>query len=422
MKKCIALLSAIALVFVICSCNSEESAITSTEPAKKINSTDVANDTQLRNNAPFPSGDTQFRLGDDQTGFIARCDMKVSNGSGDYMFYRGALYYYDYKSETTVPLCNKPDCKHDVDTYGSDCNAAFNESEFYYDKGIAYYDDCIYLLGNGNNKSDDLTSSSSAKTISLFKVSKTGSTREKLFSLFDATDINTVGVFTVHRGNVFWSINADNGTKLYSMSLENKDSKRLVFESNKPAAGINRFMGVGNSLYFAYSYAVDDNYNEWEGGICRYDFDTNEIYSLAKSYSCFTVADNRLFYLDSDIAPKTIYTCTLDGKNVKEIAPCPDNSWHIFSDSKYIYLSNSGNDNIASGDYKLFVMTFDGEIVDTINIPKGCEILVGATMQNIYIIDNGLKALDKSQIGVDKKEWRTIYSVKHDSGELVLNE
>ena len=422
MKKCIALLSAIALVFVICSCNSEESAITSTEPAKKINSTDVANDTQLRNNAPLPSGDTQFRLGDDQTGFIARCDMKVSNGSGDYMFYRGALYYYDYKSETTVPLCNKPDCKHDVDTYGSDCNAAFNESEFYYDKGIAYYDDCIYLLGNGNNKSDDLTSSSSAKTISLFKVSKTGSTREKLFSLFDATDINTVGVFTVHRGNVFWSINADNGTKLYSMSLENKDSKRLVFESNKPAAGINRFMGVGNSLYFAYSYAVDDNYNEWEGGICRYDFDTNEIYSLAKSYSCFTVADNRLFYLDSDIAPKTIYTCTLDGKNVKEIAPCPDNSWHIFSDSKYIYLSNSGNDNIASGDYKLFVMTFDGEIVDTINIPKGCEILVGATMQNIYIIDNGLKALDKSQIGVDKKEWRTIYSVKHDSGELVLNE
>ncbi len=422
MKKCIALLSAIALVFVICSCNSEESAITSTEPAKKINSTDVANDTQLRNNAPLPSGDTQFRLGDDQTGFIARCDMKVSNGSGDYMFYRGALYYYDYKSETTVPLCNKPDCKHDVDTYGSDCNAAFNESEFYYDKGIAYYDDCIYLLGNGNNKSDDLTSSSSAKTISLFKVSKTGSTREKLFSLFDATDINTVGVFTVHRGNVFWSINADNGTKLYSMSLENKDSKRLVFESNKPAAGINRFMGVGNSLYFAYSYAVDDNYNEWEGGICRYDFDTNEIYSLAKSYSCFTVADNRLFYLDSDIAPKTIYTCTLDGKNVKEIAPCPDNSWHIFSDSKYIYLSNSGNDNIASGDYKLFVMTFDGEIVDTINIPKGCEILVGATMQNIYIIDNGLKALDKSQIGVDKKEWRTIYSIKHDSGELVLNE
>ena len=422
MKKCIALLSAIALVFVLCSCNSEESAITSTEPAKKINSTDVANDTQLRNNAPLPSDDTQFRLGDDQTGFIARCDMKVSNGSGDYMFYRGALYYYDYKSETTVPLCNKPDCKHDVDTYGSDCNAAFNESEFYYDKGIAYYDDCIYLLGNGNNKSDDLTSSSSAKTISLFKVSKTGSTREKLFSLFDATDINTVGVFTVHRGNVFWSINADNGTKLYSMSLENKDSKRLVFESNKPAAGINRFMGVGNSLYFAYSYAVDDNYNEWEGGICRYDFDTNEIYSLAKSYSCFTVADNRLFYLDSDIAPKTIYTCTLDGKNVKEIAPCPDNSWHIFSDSKYIYLSNSGNDNIASGDYKLFVMTFDGEIVDTINIPKGCEILVGATMQNIYIIDNGLKALDKSQIGVDKKEWRTIYSVKHDSGELVLNE
>lgn len=422
MKKCIALLSAIALVFVLCSCNSEESAITSTEPAKKINSTDVANDTQLRNNAPLPSDDTQFRLGDDQTGFIARCDMKVSNGSGDYMFYRGALYYYDYKSETTVPLCNKPDCKHDVDTYGSDCNAAFNESEFYYDKGIAYYDDCIYLLGNGNNKSDDLTSSSSAKTISLFKVSKTGSTREKLFSLFDATDINTVGVFTVHRGNVFWSINADNGTKLYSMSLENKDSKRLVFESNKPAAGINRFMGVGNSLYFAYSYAVDDNYNEWEGGICRYDFDTNEIYSLAKSYSCFTVADNRLFYLDSDIAPKTIYTCTLDGKNVKEIAPCPDNSWHIFSDSKYIYLSNSGNDNIASGDYKLFVMTFDGEIVDTINIPKGCEILVGATMQNIYIIDNGLKALDKSQIGVDKKEWRTIYSIKHDSGELVLNE
>lgn len=422
MKKCMALLLAIAFVCMFCSCNSgEKSTITSTETTGETYSTNVANDTQLSNDAPLPNGDTKFKLGDDQTGFIARCDMKVSNGSGDYMFYRGALYYCDYRSQTTVPLCNKPDCKHDIDAYDSDCNAAFDESEFYYDKGIAYYDDSLYLLGKENGGSDDLFSNSSAKTISLFKVSKTGSTREEICTLFDTTDINTIGVFTVHSGYAFWSINADDGTKLYSMSLENKDSKRLVFESNKSAAGINRFMGVGNSLYFSYSYAVDYNYNEWEGGICRYDFETDKIYSLVNSYSCFTVADNRLFYLDSDIAPKKIFVCTLDGKNVKEFAPCPDNSWHIFSDSKYIYLSNSGNDNISSGEYKLSVMTFDSKTVDTIELPDSCELLVGATMQNIYMIDNGLKALDKSQIGTDKKEWRTIYSVSHDSGEVVLN-
>lgn len=422
MKKCISFILSLMLLFSFTSCNSgEKSTVTSTEPTGETDSTNVANDTQLCNDAPLPNGDTKFRLGDDQTGFIARCDMKVSNGSGDYMFYRGALYYCDYRSQTTVPLCNKPDCKHDIDAYDSDCNAAFDESEFYYDKGIAYYDDSLYLLGKENGGSDDLFSNSSAKTISLFKVSKTGSTREEICTLFDTTDINTIGVFTVHRGYAFWSINADDGTKLYSMSLENKDSKRLVFESNKSAAGINRFMGVGNSLYFSYSYAVDYNYNEWEGGICRYDFETDKIYSLVNSYSCFTVADNRLFYLDSDIAPKKIFVCTLDGKNVKEFAPCPDNSWHIFSDSEYIYLSNSGNDNISSGEYKLSVMTFDGKTVDTIEIPDSCELLVGATMQNIYMIDNGLKALDKSQIGTDKKEWRTIYSVSHDSGEVVLN-
>lgn len=422
MKKCISFILSLMLLFSFTSCNSgEKSTVTSTEPTGETDSTNVANDTQLCNDAPLPNGDTKFRLGDDQTGFIARCDMKVSNGSGDYMFYRGALYYCDYRSQTTVPLCNKPDCKHDIDAYDSDCNAAFDESEFYYDKGIAYYDDSLYLLGKENGGSDDLSSNNSAKTISLFKVSKTGSTREEICPLFDTTDINTIGVFTVHRGYVFWSINADDGTKLYSMSLENKDSKRLVFESNKSAAGINRFMCVGNSLYFSYSYSVDDNYNEWEGGICRYDFETDKIYSLVNSYSCFTVADNRLFYLDSDIAPKKIFVCTLDGKNVKEFAPCPDNSWHIFSDSKYIYLSNSGNDNISSGEYKLSVMTFDGKTVDTIEIPDSCELLVGATMQNIYMIDNGLKALDKSHIGTDKKEWRTIYSVSHDSGEVVLN-
>ena len=422
MKKCISFILSLMLLFSFTSCNSgEKSTVTSTESTGETDSTNVANDTQLCNDAPLPNGDTKFRLGDDQTGFIARCDMKVSNGSGDYMFYRGALYYCDYRSQTTVPLCNKPDCKHDIDAYDSDCNAAFDESEFYYDKGIAYYDDSLYLLGKENGGSDDLSSNNSAKTISLFKVSKTGSTREEICPLFDTTDINTIGVFTVHRGYVFWSINADDGTKLYSMSLENKESKRLVFESNKSAAGINRFMGVGNSLYFSYSYSVDDNYNEWEGGICRYDFETDKIYSLVNSYSCFTVADNRLFYLDSDIAPKKIFVCTLDGKNVKEFVPCPDNSWHIFSDSKYIYLSNSGNDNISSGEYKLSVMTFDGKTVDTIEIPDSCELLVGATMQNIYMIDNGLKALDKSQIGTDKKEWRTIYSVSHDSGEVVLN-
>ena len=231
MKKCISFILSLMLLFSFTSCNSsEKSTVTSTESTGETDSTNVANDTQLCNDAPLPNGDTKFRLGDDQTGFIARCDMKVSNGSGDYMFYRGALYYCDYRSQTTIPLCNKPDCKHDIDAYDSDCNAAFDESEFYYDKGIAYYDDSLYLLGKENGGSDDLSSNNSAKTISLFKVSKTGSTREEICPLFDTTDINTIRVFTVHRGCVFWSINADDGTKLYSMSLENKESKRLVFE------------------------------------------------------------------------------------------------------------------------------------------------------------------------------------------------
>lgn len=68
MKKCISFILSLMLLLSFSSCNSgEESTITSTETTGETDSTNVSNDTQLSNDAPLPNGDTEFRLGDDQT-------------------------------------------------------------------------------------------------------------------------------------------------------------------------------------------------------------------------------------------------------------------------------------------------------------------------------------------------------------------
>lgn len=354
---------------------------------------------------------TSFEIGkDDQPFFISKTGMNISNGSGEYTFYNNTLYYYDNKVQKAVIACGKPDCQHitNVDEGESDCNAFFPNSIFYFDKGYAYYNDNIYMLGRGSD---------SDNSVSLYKISSDASKREEVLKLFETSDINNIGVFTIHRKYAFWSLNTQKGTQLFRMNLDDKKVEQ-VFRENDNGVFITRFIGAGDYLYFSYSYATDESYDNWDGYICRLNIHSGQTKKIINTTGCYTVMNNKIYYFDSN----KFFQCELNGENNSNFIDAPDDSWLIVGDTKYLYLTNWDNEITDSSSYKIFVVSTDGKIIDTIPI-SDCEFFRGGLSDNLYIetTDRKLKVFAKNQIGTGKYNWKTIYTVS-DTGEVILNE
>lgn len=354
------------------------------------------------------NADTDFILGeDDQPFFISKMGMCISNGNGDYRFYRNALYFYDYNAGITVPLCNKPDCGHNVDVDDSTCNAFFPEEKYFFDKGYSYYDGSLYLMGQGNE---------SKYSVSLYKISLDGASREEACKLFEVSDFNSIGVFTVHRGFAFWSLNTENGAQLYRMNLEDKRIE-CVFAVDKAAGYILRFIGAGDYLYFSYSFAEDVNMEKWTGYICRLDIYSGKTEELVNTRSCYAVLDNKLFYFKDN----NIMCADVDGNNEVEFTEIPENSTLIVSDSENLYLTNWDNGITNPGEYKVFIFSSDRTELDAVSI-SNCDFFCGVSMENIYIetTDRTLSFFSKGQIGSKNHKWKTLFTIA-DNGAIILN-
>lgn len=414
MKKILSILLVINLFFSLSACgkqedNQSESDISTNEINNNLKASehsDTVTDYGIKANE-----ETLFEIGkDDQPFFISKTGINISNGSGEYTFYNNTLYYYDNKAQKAVIACGKPDCQHitNVDEGESDCNAFFPNSIFYFDKGYAYYSDNIYMLGRGSDSNN---------AVSLYKTSSDASKREEVLKLFETSDINNIGVFTVHRKYAFWSLNTQKGTQLFRMDLDDEKVEQ-VFTANDNGAFITRFIGAGDYLYFSYSYATDESYDNWDGYICRLNIHSGKVQKIINTTGCYTVINNKIYYYNSN----KIYQSYLDGSNISEFIDAPDDSWLIVSDTKYLYLTNWDNEIADSSAYKVFVVSTDGEIMDTIPI-SDCEFFRGGFLDNLYIETNDrkLKAFPKNQIGTGKYNWKTIYTVS-DTGEVILNE
>lgn len=428
MKKIVAIMLAAGLVSVsLFGCTASDTNVSSnTSATENSNGGNSSSNSEASVTAASSNGtvtdyrieadaDTTFKLGsDDQPFFISKTGMNISDGNGAYTFFQDTLYYYDNNSQTTVVACGKPDCVHDTNSAESECNAYFPADEFYYDKGFSYCDNNLYLLGKG---------SSGNTAVSLYKISADASAREKVCTLFETSDMNNIGVFTLHRGYAFWSLNTEDGAELFRMSLSDKKVEQ-VYKSDKYAAYITRFVGAGDYLYFSNTYALDEDLNEWDGTILRLNIHSGKTDELVNTTGCFTVLDNKIYYFDDE----NLCVCNLDGSDAKEFITAPENSWLVVSDTKYLYLTNWDNDALKDSDgektteWKLFVVDTDSKIKDTISIDD-CEFFRGGYSDNLYIetTNQALSVFDKAQIGTDAHEWKTVLSVSG-NGEVNLNE
>lgn len=400
MKKCMALLLAIALVCMFCSCNS----------GNDKNSANQSTGESMSNGASKNIGNNTFSLGyDDQPFYTTRSAMMVSSGEGYYFFVQDQLFYYDINSKTCVLVCGKPDCEHKnyaLENEDNQCNAFIPSDMFYYEKGFSYYDGDLYLLGK--NSKDKYA-------VSIYRISPDGSEREEVCKIFSISDQNDIGEFAVHRGYAFCSLRTSESTaSLYRVNLKSCEAD-IICEAGGMASEFNRIAGSGNYIYFSKLCSEDDTYEKWIGKICRADIESGKVEELCDNLGSFAVIEESVYFLNFK-NPDFVYVCDTASKEVTELIKAPDASNMLLTDGKYLYLyydsENSDTVNIVST---------DGKIIDKIKVPNFYHIQ-GGGMDFLFVetVENGLQAFDKSKIGTGVYDADTVYSIKDD--KFVLNQ
>ena len=399
MKKCIALLSAIALVFVLCLCSSGNNKDSETQNVGKIENS-VAVESMGNNN---------FALDyDDQPFYTTRSAMMVSNGDGYYFFVWNQLFYYDINAKTCVLVCGKPDCEHKnyaLENEDNQCNAFIPSDIFYYEKGFSYYNGNLYLLGKN---------SKDRYAVSIYKISTDGSEREEVCKVFSISDRNDIGEFAVHRGYAFCTLKTSESTAaLYRVNLTRLKAD-IVCEAHGTASEFNRIAGSGNYIYFSKLYSKDDTYEKWISKICRADIQSGKVEELCDNLGSFAVIDDLVYFMNYQ-NPDFVYVCDTISKEVTELMKSPDDSNMLLTDGKYLYLYCDGENTD-----KVNIISTDGKIIERINVPRFYLIEGGGTdYLFVETVENGLQAFDKSKIGTGEYDVDTVYFVKED--KLVLN-
>lgn len=358
----------------------------------------------------------EFTAGsDDQPFYIERNSMKITDGKGYYFCFSDRLYYFDKTANSCVAVCGKPDCEHlnyEPDGKSNDCNAFIPSDEYYYQKGCAYYNGSIYMLGK---------SSKDKYTVSLFKFSSDGAEREEICEMFTMSDWNDIGEFAVHRGYAFCSLNtSDTSASLYCADI-NRKSVSVAYELTGYSAEIDSIAGSGKYMYFSKLYAEDDKLENWNGAVCRIDIETGECEELFDNLGYFSVLNDNVYYIGYSDGGKILVYNTKD-KTSYEFADSPGDSRILLNDGKNLYLANFDNEGISRQDIMIYVLSTDGKLLDEINVPE-CEFFEGGDFDMMFMETNERKLLcfDKSQIGTGSYEWETVYTIS-DNGEVILKQ
>lgn len=298
------------------------------------------------------------------------------------------IYIYDKKSKTTVPLCNKPDCKHILETDATKvtgCNAFLGLEA----SCLQYYNNLIYYIDRDHTQSNqnitNLDSTRDDPIITLKRISQDGSRRETVYNFTE-----TVMDLVIHRGYAyFWTRGSKTDKdddyryvyKLYRLNLahpnENPELLDEGYELNGRIAGI---LCYGNSVYYCVAYYKDESFTEMVRYINIYDIiNKNKKKLLDNSSSPFTVFNDKLIYRAIDQKDYPTYTCDLDGTNVKQISA----KGGVYT-TNGTYLVMDGYLPTETGRV-VTVMDKDFNVVNTVSLDESYSMPAGCSGDYYYV-------------------------------------
>ncbi|MCI9273188.1 MAG: hypothetical protein HFE39_04425 [Clostridiales bacterium] len=363
------------------------------------------------------SSQSQQDLGDE---YVSGQDMQYMNmelstltlntaesSDGFYFMEENFIFYTDKSSMQTVPLCNKPDCLHNLETDPKKvwkCNAylpiGLNDT-------ISFWNNHLYVIVALDQSGKEI------KNGALMKISLDGTNREYVcnFDLYP-----TFGV--VHRGKFYYiysnfdeSLESDCQIKSIDLTQKNTSEKTL-FQGKQKNGSIQRFFCYANYLYFSVSYTKDGQ-SAWENR--RIDIRTNEDIILDSdlieknhSMDLGTINNQKLyFYYSKDgLHNDSIWEMGLKGEEKKKFMDMNEKV-HIYADMDHLYLFKPWMFVTAPEDRLLQVIDKDsGEKIAEVDLSeiKGEEVQLAAGEGDYLFLSSTVNYEQYFRYAVNKKE------------------
>lgn len=317
---------------------------------------------------------------------------------------------FDKETKKSVPVCNRADCMHKKGDI--DCNAQFNiestESATttlpYF---LWYYDDNLYTVIG------DIDKESNSCSVDLYQVSLDGSKWTKyleMYNLFEDEEIDIPYAF-YHRGYIYYTITESDGVdSMYRIRLDKKAEPQMIDKLDDEYSYIIDYGVYDTGIVYIESQFVDDTYVDM---INYYDTVTGEITTLIDNVSwvSYTVAQDVIYYSTNN----RLYAYNTVSKDTHEIYEF-DNEMTLSCDGEYLYAEVRASllDNYSN--HNIYVLDFDGNLIDTINAPSSQDCYFGNSDYLFQMFDMNedltdksdmpmIKAFDKSRIGTSEYEW-----------------
>ena len=329
----------------------------------------------------------------------------VSKSEYGYYFYeedysKGTfiLMFYEPESGQAIPLCSRPDCRHNSE----ECNACFIniylDKEEYLDSYLQYYDGFLYVIGVDPEYN-----------VSLYRVSADGSSREKYMHLYKAdvtpiqADTNSVGEQNdfrhpnvyIYQDYVYYIDSKEMLPKIRRIKL-GTDETEIVYESDVKQAMLYRMQFYGDYIFFQTAYYTDDSYSELDGGIYAYNIQNGEMSLVKKdAIAPYCVCDKYLYYNDLNGISK------FNLESGEDIV--------IVSDKELIYPYVNEQYIIAYDDDSVVFYAHSGEEMYRV-LTKDLLHFLGGDSRYLFAQSKGLgiAVLDLSEVDEQKGEWKSL--------------
>ena len=238
--------------------------------------------------------------------------------SGYYYLNGDFLYYSDKDTMKPIPLCNKPNCKHENETDDTkvyECNAyigVWTTLPF-----LQYYKGSLYTV-EGFDATEKLNK------FSLVKISLDGTKREHLLDVTDQC------VYGIHRDYLYMAKNG-NKPKIVRVPMDDLNAEPEVIFESQLMRGAFYIKFKGNDLLINV-WGTDEEDESYHSQLFICNILSGETTQMGESEELqgittdlyHSTGDNRLIYyksypMETEDDPITdsnvIYTCDMDGKN-----------------------------------------------------------------------------------------------------------
>ena len=324
----------------------------------------------------------QYIFGQDsQYGLSTLFDAGIAQSEKGYYFCSGPtrsfLYFYDYKTNQSIPLCNKPNCLHVTEPDGSkiaDCNAYISNAQY-----LRYYKDALYYVTDEKINNEYYQS--------VYRVSTDGTRHQRLY-----TSRVMINNFQIHRGSIYFSTSDASAVRGIGES-DITTYKLYQYELNKPRANpiiIDEGSGIytdigdiicyGNNIYFETE--CEQN-NKTIQNIIKYNILTNDKKTIINDcFPQFTIFNDKLIYMQD----KQVFYSDLNGDNRQKFS---DELGMFYSNDNYLFIDNMMYAAVYNLERTVIVIDKNWNPVKTISLKGFTAAAYGCSDEFFFIPEVG---------------------------------